>query len=86
MPNANWLFKADSSKGVIFYLHGNAGSIDSWGWVANLYEVSITMFYARLSGYRKSGSQIPKWTTVDDDIQTAYNELKKLYMKTIILC
>ena len=31
------LFKADSSKGVIFYLHGNAGSLESWGTVAQLY-------------------------------------------------
>src|ERR1700748_3780433 len=31
------LFKADSSKGVIFYLHGNAGALDSWGEVAQTY-------------------------------------------------
>src|SRR6187402_597718 len=31
------LFRADSSKGLIFYLHGNAGSLDAWGVVADTY-------------------------------------------------
>jgi len=26
-------FKAENSKGVVFYLHGNAGSLRDWGWV-----------------------------------------------------
>ena len=31
------LFKSDSSKGLIFYLHGNAGSLRSWGEVSETY-------------------------------------------------
>src|SRR6185436_17770435 len=31
------LFTTDSAKGLIFYLHGNAGSVNSWGEVANRY-------------------------------------------------
>lgn len=31
------LFKSDSTKGVIFYLHGNAGALNSWGQLAPLY-------------------------------------------------
>ena len=31
------LFRADSTKGLIFYLHGNAGSLKDWGNVADTY-------------------------------------------------
>src|SRR6185503_15031871 len=31
------LLKVDSSKGLVFYLHGNAGGLDSWGEIAGTY-------------------------------------------------
>ena len=49
------LFKADSSKGVILYLHGNGGSLSSWGDVANTYtELGYDVFIIDYRGYGKS--------------------------------
>ena len=31
------LFKADSTKGLVFYLHGNGGSIKGWGDISTKY-------------------------------------------------
>ena len=49
------LFKSDRSKGVIFYLHGNAGSLHSWGQVANTYtNLQYDVFMLDYRGYGKS--------------------------------
>src|SRR4051812_48571689 len=31
------LMKCDSSKGLIFYLHGNGGALDTWGEIGKKY-------------------------------------------------
>lgn len=74
------LFKADTSKGVIFYLHGNAGSIDSWGWVAQTYtNLNYDVFMLDYRGYGKSQGKIEGEEQLFKDIQTAYDVLKKSY-------
>lgn len=72
------LFKAHSSKGLIFYLHGNAGSLDSWGEAAGTYtRLNYDVFMLDYRGYGKSEGLIDGQEQVFDDIQRVYEELKK---------
>jgi pimeloyl-ACP methyl ester carboxylesterase len=74
------LFKADSSKGVIFYLHGNAGSLDSWGEEAGTFtRLNYDVFMLDYRGYGKSEGAIDGQEQFFGDIQTVYDELKKTY-------
>jgi pimeloyl-ACP methyl ester carboxylesterase len=74
------LFKSDSAKGLIFYLHGNAGSIDSWGHVAELYtSLQYDIFLLDYRGYGKSDGTIKNEEQLFQDIHAAYNEVLKRY-------
>jgi hypothetical protein len=80
------LFKADSSKGLIFYLHGNAGSLDSWGSVAKTYTaLGYDVFILDYRGYGKSEGSINGQSQLFQDIQTAYDELKGKYPEDSIV-
>lgn len=61
------LFKADTSKGLIYYLHGNAGSLNGWGNVAYQfvdlgYDVLITDY----RGFGKSSGKISEAALLSD--------------------
>lgn len=74
------LFKADSSQGLIFYLHGNAGCLRSWGDVAKTYtDLDYDIFLLDYRGYGKSDGAINDPEQLYADVQTAYNEMKKEY-------
>lgn len=80
------LFKSDSSKGVIFYLHGNAGSIASWGEVANTYTaMHYDVFMPDYRGFGKSEGTINGQDQFFQDIQTAYDKLKTIYREDKII-
>lgn len=80
------LFKADSSKGLIFYLHGNAGALDSWGGIAQTYtDLNYDVFILDYRGYGKSESKINGQTQLFEDVQTVYDELKKQYNEDQII-
>ncbi len=80
------LFKSDSNNGLVFYLHGNAGSLAGWGNVAipfvNLgYDVLIPDY----RGYGKSEGTITSEKELIDDIKTIYSKLLNEYEKNSIV-
>ena len=80
------LFTVDSSAGLIFYLHGNAGALDSWGEVAEEYtKLNYDIFIFDYRGYGKSEGSISSEDQVYSDIQIAYNELKQRYNESDII-
>jgi alpha-beta hydrolase superfamily lysophospholipase len=80
------LFKADNTKGVILYLHGNAGALDSWGEIAKTYtDLNYDVFMFDYRGYGKSSGQINSQDQFLSDAQLAYNEVKKRYPENKIV-
>lgn len=81
------LFKADSSKGLIFYLHGNSGSLKTWGSIAKNYNgKGYDIFMVDYRGYGKSDGEIKNGEEeLFKDIQIVYDTLKKRYNEDKIL-
>jgi pimeloyl-ACP methyl ester carboxylesterase len=80
------LFKSANSKGLIFYLHGNAGSSASWGGVAPTYtRWGYDVFLLDYRGYGKSDGQIESEKQFFQDVQLAYSEMMKRYSENSII-
>jgi len=74
------LFRADSSQGLIFYLHGNAGSLASWGDVASVFTaLHYDVFMLDYRGYGKSEGKISSEQQLHADVQLAYDSLTARY-------
>lgn len=80
------LFKADSSKGLVFYLHGNGGALDSWGEVARTYTaLNYDVFLLDYRGYGKSEGAIYSQQQFFDDVQAAYDSIRTRYAEDRIV-
>ncbi|NII27191.1 alpha/beta hydrolase [Pseudoflavitalea sp. X16] len=80
------LFKADSSRGLIFYLHGNAGSLDGWGEVATFYtDAGYDLFMLDYRGYGKSEGVISSQNQFYSDVQSVYDSIKTAYQEDSII-
>ncbi len=74
------LFKSDRSNGLIYYLHGNAGSLDSWGEVAKIYtDLNYDVFMLDYRGFGKSEGSVSSEEQFYQDVQIVYDEMKKRY-------
>jgi alpha-beta hydrolase superfamily lysophospholipase len=80
------LFKANHSKGLIFYLHGNAGSLASWGGVAPTYtQLGYDVLMLDYRGFGKSEGKIQNLNQLFSDIQLAYREMTQKYAENQII-
>lgn len=80
------LFTVNFSQGLIFYLHGNAGSLDSWGGIAPTYtNLNYDIFILDYRGFGKSEGKISSEKQLHQDIQTAYDTLKVTYPEPKII-
>lgn len=74
------LFKAKQSKGLVFYLHGNAGALNTWGEVADFYtQNNYDIFILDYRGFGKSEGRIENEEQFLGDVQLVYDSLKTHY-------
>jgi len=80
------LFKSENPKGLIFYLHGNSGSLSSWGNIAKTYtDLNYDIFIIDYRSYGKSEGKIQSQEQLFQDNQIAYDELKQRYNEDKII-
>jgi uncharacterized protein len=80
------LFKSPNPRGLIFYLHGNAGSLRLWGEVAKTYtDLDYDVFILDYRGFGKSEGKINSQNQLYQDIQMVYDQLKSLYDENNII-
>lgn len=80
------LFKANSAKGVIFYLHGSNGALNIWGKIAPIYtRLHYDLFMPDYRGYGKSEGKITGEEQLYSDLQDAYNYVKLTYPEKNII-
>jgi len=74
------LFKAKNTKGLLFYLHGNAGALNTWGNVAQIYTpLGYDILIIDYRGYGKSEGKIESQEQIFNDNQFIYNQIIKQY-------
>lgn len=78
-------FRAKTAKGVILYFHGNAGSLRSWGYLAeDFLHYNYDVFMVDYRGFGKS-TGLRTEAALHQDAQLAYNYLLKQYPEDHII-
>lgn len=70
-------FRAENSRGIVFYVHGNAGSLQDWGSLSSLYlSLGYDLFMFDYRGFGKSDGTIKSQQQFFGDVQILYNYVK----------
>lgn len=79
-------FKAEEPKGIVFYVHGNAGSLYDWGTLSRLYaSLGYDLFMFDYRGFGKSDGKIKSQKQFFEDVQTMYDYVKDKWDETQIV-
>ena len=80
------MFRANSSKGLIFYLHGGGHTLDKWGKYAKTYtDLNYDIFFLDYRGFGKSEGYRPTEKQLYSDVEDAYANLKTTYSEEDII-
>ena len=80
------LFKAENSKGLIFYLHGNAGTLETWGKIAKIYtKHGYDIFILDYRSFGKSDGEIENEEQLNKDVSVVYKKLSSRYPENKII-
>lgn len=78
--------KVKEAKGIVYYLHGNGGSISTWIHVIEPFRaLGYEVFLLDYRGYGKSEGSISSQQQLFEDIQVGYDEVRKLYQEKEII-
>ena len=79
-------FKQPSSRGLVFFLHGNAGNLNTWTVGVDYYQkVNYDMFIFDYRGYGKSTGTIDSEQQLHNDVLAAWNYVSAQYPDKPIL-
>lgn len=73
-------FRQPNPRGLIFFLHGNAGNLQSWTSDVEYYQrVNYDMFMLDYRGFGKSTGHIESEEQLHNDVRLAWNSIEEFY-------
>ena len=82
----NLYFETENPKGVVYFLHGNAGNLSTWGNIAPFYlDLGYNVFITDYRGFGKSEGNISDQNQLFSDAQLGYDFLKKEFKEDQII-